>query len=145
MQDLRIDPGPGAPKGLVVPESELVERFTHASGPGGQGVNTTDSRVQLSLDVATTTALNDIQRSRALRNLSGRLTGTVLTVSAREHRSQYQNRLAARRRLAELLRNAVIPKATRKPTRPTRASRQRRLDSKRRRSEIKQSRKRPQF
>ena len=66
MDDLRIMPGPGCPHGLVVPAGELVERFSHASGPGGQGVNTADSRVQLSLDLATTTALDDVQRQRAL-------------------------------------------------------------------------------
>ena len=80
MDDLRIPPGPGCPRGLVVPAGELVERFSHASGPGGQGVNTADSRVQLSLDLAATVALNDEQRERALRELGDRLTGTILTI-----------------------------------------------------------------
>ena len=73
MDDLRIAPGPGCPHGLVVPAGELTERFSHASGPGGQGVNTADSRVQLSLDLATTTALDDVQRQRALTHLGERL------------------------------------------------------------------------
>ena len=88
MDDLRIPPGPGCPRGLRVPAAELIERFSHASGPGGQGVNTSDSRVQLGLDLATTTALDEQQRERALAHLGERLTGTVLTVAAAEHRSQ---------------------------------------------------------
>ena len=104
MDDLRIAPGPGCPHGLVVPAGELTERFSHASGPGGQGVNTADSRVQLSLDLATTTALDDVQRQRALTHLGERLNGSVLTVTAAEHRSQRHNRVAARERLAAVLR-----------------------------------------
>ena len=95
MDDLRIPPGPGCPRGLVVPAGELGERFSHASGPGGQGVNTADSRVQLSLDLAATTALDDKQRERALSELGERLVGTVLTVTAAETRSQRRNRAAA--------------------------------------------------
>lgn len=102
MDDLRIPPGPGCPRGLRVPAAELIERFSHASGPGGQGVNTSDSRVQLGLDLATTTALDEHQRERALAHLGERLTGTVLTVAAAEHRSQRRNRAAARERLAAL-------------------------------------------
>ena len=95
MDDLRIPAGPGCLRGLVVPAGELIERFSHASGPGGQGVNTADSRVQLSLDLAATVALNDKQRERALRELGDRLTGTVLTITAAETRSQRRNRAAA--------------------------------------------------
>ena len=90
MDDLRIPAGPGCPRGLVVPAGELVERFSHASGPGGQGVNTADSRVQLSLDLATTVALNEKQRERALRELDDRLSGTILTITAAEHPSRSQ-------------------------------------------------------
>ena len=143
MDDLLITPGPGAPRGLRIPESELVERFSHASGPGGQGVNTTDSRVQLSLDLGSTSALDEAQRSRALLQLAARLTGTVLTVTAAEHRSQRQNRRAARERLAALLREAVTPPVPRTATRPTRGSTRRRLEAKRRRSDLKQARRRP--
>lgn len=143
MDDLLITPGPGAPRGLRIPESELVERFSHASGPGGQGVNTTDSRVQLSLDLGSTSALDEAQRSRALLQLAARLTGTVLTVTAAEHRSQRQNRRAARERLAALLREAVTPPVPRKATRSTRGSTRRRLEAKRRRSDLKQARRRP--
>ena len=123
MDDLRIPPGPGCPRGLVVPTGELIERFSHASGPGGQGVNTADSRVQLSLDLATTTALNDKQRERALSVLGERLTGTNLTITAAEHRSQRRNRAAARE--------------------PTRGAKLRRLAEKKRRSEVKARRRRP--
>lgn len=138
-----MPPGPGAPRGLTVPAAELVEQFSRSSGPGGQGVNTTDSRVQLSLDLGTTSALDDSQRERALAALAGRLTGTVLTIDASEERSQRRNRAAARQRLAELLREAVIPPIPRKATRPTRGSKRRRLEGKRQRSEIKQYRRRP--
>lgn len=145
MEDLRIAPGPGAPHGLTVPEGELVEQFSHASGPGGQGVNTASSRVQLSLDLGTTTALDDVQRARVLERLAPRLAGTVLTVAAAEHRSQRRNRTAARERLAALLREAVQPPVPRRATRRTLGSRRRRLEAKRERAEIKQSRRRPRL
>lgn len=143
MDDLRIPAGPGCPRGLVVPAGELVERFSHASGPGGQGVNTADSRVQLSLNLATTTALNDKQRERAMSVLGDRLTGTLLTITAAEHRSQRRNRAAARERLAHVLRAALTPPTPRRATKPTRASKLRRLADKKRRSEVKARRRRP--
>ena len=143
MDDLRIPPGPGCPRGLVVPAGELVERFSHASGPGGQGVNTADSRVQLSLDLATTTALNDKQRERAMSVLGDRLTGTLLTITAAEHRSQRRNRAAARERLAHVLGAALTPPTPRRATKPTRASKLRRLADKKRRAEVKARRRRP--
>lgn len=126
-----------------MPAGELVDCFSHASGPGGQGVNTADSRVQLSLDLATTTALNDKQRERALRELGDRLSGTVLTITAAEHRSQRRNRAAARERLSEILRAALTPPIPRRATKPTRASKLRRLADKKRRSEVKARRRRP--
>ena len=143
MDDLRIPAGPGCPRGLVVPAGELVERFSHASGPGGQGVNTADSRVQLSLNLATTTALNDKQRERALSVLEDRLSGTVLTITAAEHRSQRRNRAAARERLAHVLRSALTPPTPRRATKPTRASKLRRLADKKRRAKVKARRRRP--
>lgn len=143
MDDLRVLPGPGAPHGLIVPAADLQEQFTRASGPGGQGVNTTDSRVQLSIDLAATGAFDDAQRGRVLRSLESRLAGTVLIISAAEHRSQRQNRLAARERLAALLREAIAPETVRRATRRTRGSQRRRLDDKRRRSETKSGRQRP--
>lgn len=143
MRDLQIPAGPGTPNGLVVPAGELVEQFSHASGPGGQGVNTTDSRVQLRFDIGTTTALDETQRQRALQELSTRLSGTVLVIDAAEHRSQRRNRTAARERLSTLLRDALVPPRPRKRTKPTRGSKRRRLKAKRIRSEVKQNRKRP--
>jgi ribosome-associated protein len=144
VDDLCVPPGPGIPRGLRVPAGELVEQFSHASGPGGQSVNTADTRVQLSLDLGTTTALSDTQRELVLDRLAGRLSGTVLTISAAEHRSQRRNRTAARQRLAALLRDALVPPRARRPTRPTSGSRRRRAEGKRRRSETKRNRRRPQ-
>lgn len=143
MDDLLIAPGPGAPHGLRIPAVELVEQFSRSSGPGGQGVKPTDSRVQLSLDLATTTALEETQRARVLRNLASQLDGTVLTIAASEERSQRRNRAAARVRLAGLLREAVAPAGPRRPTRPTRGSQCRRLEAKSRRGAIKENRRRP--
>ncbi|MBE7371679.1 alternative ribosome rescue aminoacyl-tRNA hydrolase ArfB [Dermacoccus barathri] len=143
MDDLLVMPGPGAPRGLRVPAAELQEQFSHASGPGGQGVNTTDSRVQLSLDLTTTSALDDTQRARVLAALDARLAAGVLTVTAAEHRSQRRNRTAARERLATLLREAVAPPVPRRPTKPTRGSKRRRLEAKKQRSVTKQQRRKP--
>ncbi len=134
MPDLRVPPGPGLPAGLVVPAGELVERFTRSPGPGGQSVNTTDSRVELAYDVASSTALTDEQRAQLL----ARLPGPVVRIVASEHRSQHRNRLAARERLADQLRAALAPPPPkRRPTKPTRGSQQRRLDAKKQRGETK--------
>jgi ribosome-associated protein len=128
-------------RSIAIPEGELRWRFSHSSGPGGQGVNTADSRVELSLDVENTTALGPIQRRRALERLSGRLVDGVLTVRASEHRSQYRNREEARERLAALLARAVAPPPQRrKPTKPSRAAVERRLADKRRRAQTKRLR-----
>jgi ribosome-associated protein len=128
-------------RSFVVPEAELTERFSRSSGPGGQGVNTTDSRVELSYDVAASSALPDHLRERALGRLAGRLVDGVVTVSASEHRSQLRNREAARERLAQLLREAVAPPPPRRrPTRPTLGSKERRLAQKKRRSDTKRGR-----
>ena len=138
---VRVAPGPGLPDGLTVPHGDLVERFSHAGGPGGQGVNTADSRVQLSLDVAASTAFTDAQREGLLRALGGRLSDGVLTVDASEHRSQARNRAAARERLASLLAEALAPPPRpRRPSRPTRGSVERRLDAKRHRARTKDGR-----
>lgn len=136
--DLLVPSGPGLPDGLVVPATELVERFSRSSGPGGQSVNTTDSRVELEYDVAGSPALTEPQRRRALARLEGRLTDGRLVVDASEHRSQHRNRVAARERLAELLRTALAPPPpARRPTRPTKGSQRRRLEAKKQRGETK--------
>ncbi|MGO3319519.1 MAG: alternative ribosome rescue aminoacyl-tRNA hydrolase ArfB, partial [Microbacterium gubbeenense] len=122
MDDLRVPPGPGAPRGIRVPAAELVEHFSRSSGPGGQGVNTTDSRVQLSFDIAATSALDDAQRARVLARLDPWLSGGIITIAASEERAQRRNRQAARQRLADMLREAVMPEIARRSTKPTRGS-----------------------
>jgi ribosome-associated protein len=139
--DLAVPAAPGLPQGLVIPDGELVERFTRSGGPGGQGVNTTDSRVELRWDVAGSAVLTDAQRKRLLDRLSGRLVDGTLTIVASERRSQLQNRQAARGRLAALVGDALAPlPAARRATRPSRSARQRRLESKRHRGELKSMR-----
>ncbi len=129
-------------RSVVVPERELRWRFSRSSGPGGQSVNTADSRVELSLNVATTTALGPVQRARAMDRLAGRLMEGVLTVVASEHRSQLRNREAALTRLADLLAEAIAPPAPRRrATRASRGSVERRIADKKRRGEIKRLRK----
>lgn len=128
-------------RSILIPERELRWRFTHASGPGGQSVNTADSRVELRFDVATSSALGPVQRSRALDRLAGRLVDGVLTVTAQEERSQLRNREVARERLAALLATAVAPPPPRRrPTRPSRAAVERRLADKRRKAQKKRLR-----
>ena len=135
-------PGPLRVRGsLVIPEVELSWRFSHSSGPGGQGVNTADSRVELLYDVANSTVLSPMLRARALGRLSGRLVNGVLSVTASEHRSQLRNREAAERRLVEELAAAIAPPPrARRPTRVTKASVERRLTAKRMRSDVKRLR-----
>lgn len=126
---------------LVIPAGQLGERFSRSSGPGGQSVNTTDSRVELSFDVARSPALPEWARARALERLRSRLADGVLTVASSGERSQLMNRAEARGRLAGLLRDAVAPPAhPRVPTKPSKASRERRLQDKKRRSDTKRSR-----
>ena len=141
VNELVVDPGPGLPDGLRIPAGELTERFARSSGPGGQGVNTTDSRVQLGFDIAASTTLTASQRTRLLVRLAHQLVGTTLTVDASEHRSQFSNRRAARGRMAAILRTALQPPPPpRRPTRPSRASNERRLAAKRIQAEKKQQR-----
>jgi ribosome-associated protein len=125
----------------VIPETELSWRFSRSSGPGGQSVNTSDSRVELLFDVAGSQALGPLFRQRALDRLAGRLSDGVLSVTASEHRSQLRNREAAEARLVDILTEATAPAAPpRRPTRPSRGSVERRLSTKQRRSNIKRLR-----
>ncbi len=136
-----VMPGPLRVRSALIPESELSWRFSRSSGPGGQHVNTSDSRVELIFDVARSASLGPTLRERALRNLAGRLVDGVLVVAASEHRSQLRNREAAAARLAEVLTEATAPPArVRRPTRPTKGATQRRLDAKQRRSDVKRLR-----
>lgn len=126
---------------LTIPEGELTWRFSRSSGPGGQSVNTSDTRVELCYDVSRSAALAEQLRTRALRRLDGRLVDGVLTITASEHRSQLANRRAAEHRLVETLRDALAPPPPpRRPTRPTRGARERRLAAKRRQGELKRLR-----
>jgi ribosome-associated protein len=138
--DLRVAPQRGLPRGLDIPSEELDERFSRSSGPGGQGVNTTDSRVELSWSVAQSSALTDEQRAMLLARLGARLVDGTITIAASEHRSQLRNRVAARERLATLIGDALTPTTPRRPSRPSRAAKQRRLDAKHHRTEIKAGR-----
>ena len=138
--DLELPPGRGLPDGLVIPDAELAERFSRSSGPGGQSVNTADSRVELSWDVAGSAALSESQRARLLARLDARLVDGVLTISASEHRAQLRNRVAARERLAATVAAALTPPTVRRATRPSRAAKQARLDAKRRRGALKAAR-----
>ena len=127
---------------LVIPAGELRERFSRSSGPGGQGVNTADTRVELSFDIGRSPALPEYARVRALDNLRGRVSEDgVLTVVSSEQRSQLQNRRAARGRMANLIREAIAPPpAPRVATRPSRRAKERRVADKRRRSAVKRNR-----
>ncbi|HEU5474102.1 MAG TPA: alternative ribosome rescue aminoacyl-tRNA hydrolase ArfB [Actinophytocola sp.] len=128
-------------RAFVIPAAELHERFSRSSGPGGQGVNTTDSRVELSFNVATSPAVPTHLRPRLLANLASRLVNGTLTVTSSTHRTQLANRAAARDRLAALLRAAAAPPPpTRRPTKPTRSAQERRLAAKHRRSTLKRHR-----
>jgi ribosome-associated protein len=126
---------------LVVPAAALGWRFSRSSGPGGQGVNTADSRVELSVAPLELPGLTGPQRARLAARLGDRLVDGVLTIAASEHRQQLRNRQAARERLAAVLRAALAPPpAARRRTRPTRGSQERRIQAKKQRGELKRQR-----
>jgi ribosome-associated protein len=119
-------------RGRTIRADELSWRFSRSSGPGGQSVNTSDSRVELSFNLAASSAFSPALKERALQALAGRLVDGVITITASEHRSQWRNREAAVSRLIALLTAATAPPpAARRPTRPTRGSKQRRSQIKR--------------
>ncbi|MEV4916481.1 alternative ribosome rescue aminoacyl-tRNA hydrolase ArfB [Streptomyces tirandamycinicus] len=134
--------GPYVVRGSVsLPEAELMWRFSRSSGPGGQHVNTSDSRVELRFDLAATEALPAVWKARALERLAYRLNDGVISVRASEHRSQWRNREAAAVRLAALLAEATAPPARpRRPTKVPRGINERRLREKKRRGETKRGR-----
>jgi ribosome-associated protein len=133
--DLEVEPR------FVVPGVELRERFSRSSGPGGQGVNTTDSRVELSWDIGASPSIPEWLRDRLLARLASRLAGGVLTVAVSTQRAQLANRAEARDRMASLLRSAAAPPPPRRrPTKPSRGAKERRLAEKKRRSQTKQGR-----
>jgi ribosome-associated protein len=129
---------------LTIPETELTWRFSRSSGPGGQGVNTADSRAELVWDVSRSAVLSPHQRERLLARLSGRLVDGVLTIAASEHRAQLRNRDAARERLAAVVADALRPPSpSRRPTSPTRGAKERRMSEKKRRTDVKRLRRPP--
>ena len=123
-----------------MPDGEMTWRFSRSSGAGGQHVNTTDTRVELIWSLAGTAALSPAQKELAGTRLGNRLVNGTITVVSSQYRSQHRNREAARVRLEELVGRAIVPERTRHKTKPSRASKQRRLDGKKRRSSIKQGR-----
>jgi ribosome-associated protein len=128
-------------RGITIPPDELTWRFSRSPGPGGQSVNTSDTRAEVSFDLVGSTALPPAMKQRALAALEDRLAYGVLTVAASEYRSQLRNREAAAARMAELLTAATAPPPRRRrPTRPSRASVERRLAEKQRRAQTKRLR-----
>jgi ribosome-associated protein len=126
---------------LTIPAAELSWRFSRSSGPGGQGVNTTDSRVELSWDLGGSEMLPAAVKQRAVEQLGHRLVQGVLTVTASEHRSQLRNREAAAARLAGLVAGAIAPPPrARRATRPSRGAVERRIAEKKRRGVTKRNR-----
>ena len=123
---------------VLIPAADLSWRFSRSSGPGGQNVNSTDTRVELVFPLATSAALPPVLKARALERLAGRLVDGSIVIAASEHRSQWQNRVAAQRRLVGLLQEAITPPAPpRRRTKPTRGSVERRLSAKKQRGSIK--------
>jgi ribosome-associated protein len=130
---------------LVIPGDELLVRASRSGGPGGQHVNTTSSRIELRWDISASRALDEDRRALLLARLASRLTTDgVLVLHASEHRSQLRNREAALGRLRTLVTEALTVAEQRRPTRPSRAARRRRLDAKRSRADLKQLRRPPE-
>ena len=127
---------------ITLDESELEESFVRASGPGGQNVNKVSSAVQLRFDVRRSPALPNAVAIRLMKLAGRRLTAAdgVLVITAQNHRTQERNRAEARERLADLVREAAVPPTPRRPTRPTLASKKRRLEDKGRRGDVKKLR-----
>ena len=136
--DLHVSPG------LTIPAAELAWRFSRSSGPGGQHVNTSDSRVELFWSVTGSKTLSHDQRTVVLARLQRQLVGGVITVTASEQRSQLRNRESAAAKLADLVARALAPDAApRRPTKPTKGSGRRHLAAKQQRSATKRQRQRP--
>jgi ribosome-associated protein len=126
---------------VVVPAASLSWRFSRSSGPGGQGVNTKDSRVELSVAPLELPGLSEHQQQRLAARLGNRLVDGVLTITASEHRQQLRNRQAARDRLAAVLRAALAPPPpARRRTKPTKGSQERRIEAKKQRGRLKKQR-----
>ena len=127
--------------GVVIPAHELIWKFSRSSGPGGQSVNTTDSRVQLIFNVQASPGIPEHLRKRAIERLGARLLDGCVTVTASEQRSQFQNRRAAEQRLADVLRTAMSPPPkVRRATKPSRSSVDKRIKTKKARGHTKRLR-----
>jgi ribosome-associated protein len=138
MADVRIN------RRVTIPEAELEFRASRSSGPGGQGVNTTASKIELRFDVDASPSLSERDKQLIHERLGNRITDDgVLILQSSEQRSQHQNREAAVARLQALVSEAIQPPKHRRRTRPTRASKERRLEAKKRRGEKKRLRKPP--
>lgn len=135
--DLEISPS------LTIPAAELNWRFSRSSGPGGQHVNTTDSRAELMWNVTGSATLTDEQRSLLLKRLGRKLVGSTITVTASEERSQLRNREIAMAKLADLIKAGLVPESVRRASKPTRGSARRHRVAKELRSATKQQRRRP--
>lgn len=129
---------------VVIPTEELTWRFVPSGSPGGQHANRSNTRAELSWDLSSSGVITDDVRQRLSDRLGGRMAGGVITIAVDETRSQWRNRSIARKRLAELIAEALAPETPRRPTRPTRASRLRRREEKRRRADTKRLRRRPE-
>lgn len=126
---------------VAIPRAELAVRASRAGGPGGQHVNTSSTRVEVTWNVRQSAVLSDVQRARVLQALSSRLDGEgAIRVVASDTRSQRQNRDLAEQRLAEVVRRALVVPRKRKATQPTRASVERRLQGKKRSGTLKRER-----
>ena len=131
---LRVTPA------IVIPDHELDERFVRASGPGGQNVNKVSTAVELRFDVSTSSLPDDVKARLAALAGKKMIAGGVLLIDSREHRTQAQNRAAARARLADLVRQAAARPKPRRKTKPTKAARERRLTAKVQRARVKAGR-----
>ena len=133
--DLIVNPG------LVIPSNELHWRFSLSSGSGGQNTNKTDTRVSLSFNIKNSKALTSYQKHQVTRQLNDKLVNSTITVISQEHRTQYKNRKLALMRLGIILGKALEPPPkARKATKPTKSSQRRRINSKKKHGEKKQSR-----
>ena len=130
---------------IVIPAAELEWRFDPSGGPGGQHANKASTRAEVRFDLGASPSIPEPLKERMLQRLGGRAPGGIVTVVADDSRSQWRNRATARRRLAALLTDALRAPRKRRPTRPSRASRRRRLEAKRRKSETKRLRRRPDW
>ena len=128
---------------LVIPEGELAWRFGPSGGPGGQHANRSATRAELSFDLLRSPSVPDAQRQQMMKRLGSRVRGGVVTVAVDESRSQWRNRVVARRRMAELLTDSLRRQKQRVSTAPSRAAQRRRLETKRRRGDVKRLRRRP--